>query len=458
MTPEDRFRLLARVALVDQHLDAGEKEMLVRCAAWLGLTRERAGQILSQVMRDPSGGELNLPSDPAQRDGLFNGVINVIVADGQVTVREQACLLKLAPAFGVDPRAVEARVRQAMTRSVSSRDWPTGWQQSPQRHTTGLSPRPQPAPKPAPNLELGTLVGGRFRLDALLGAGGFGKVFRARHMDLDEDVALKVLLPHVAGSEDARQRFLREVKVCRSFSHRYSMTLREFGRDQPTGCLYFTMDLVAGKTLGDLLDQGPLSVERAIPLFGQVLECLSEAHRVGLVHRDLKPGNLMLTQGPDGREEVRVLDFGIARAVEEAGESGVGQLTMAGGVVGTPAYMSPEQAGGADVDPRSDLYSLAVVLFQALTGKLPYQPKPGAKGRQQSVLFHIIMEPPTRLEDVDPGLPKALGDVLYKCMEKEAPDRYPDALALRDALAASVRGQAAKGGLLSRWLDALTGD
>lgn len=171
------------------------------------------------------------------------------------------------------------------------------------------------------DLKTGDVVGGRFTLKELLGKGGYGTVWRARHADLDQDYALKVLNPEIAKSDEGRKRFLREVKASTSFVHQYAVQVREFGRDEKRGCLYFTMDMVPGDTLEDILKaEGPLDPGRVIRMVVQALSALEKAHQAGLVHRDLKPANLMLTVSSGGEEEVRVLDFGIAKAISSIGE------------------------------------------------------------------------------------------------------------------------------------------
>ena len=286
----------------------------------------------------------------------------------------------------------------------------------------------------------GAIVAGRYRLDAQLGAGGFGAVWRARNLDLDRDVALKLLHPELARDPALQKRFLREVDVATRFVHRYAVQVRDAGRDPARGLLYLTMDLVSGQTLADALRAGPLEPTRAARLTAQALEALGEAHRAGLVHRDLKPANLMLCRGPGGQEEVRVLDFGIARAFERAGGEAEGggealhTLTAAGAVIGTVAYMSPEQAQGLPLDARSDLYSLGVTLYQALSGRFPHEPDPQAQSGARSLLFKIVSEPPRDLAAVAPAVPAPLRAVVMRALAKAPADRWPDAAGFAAAL------------------------
>lgn len=435
MTPEDRFRLLAGVALVDGRFEPAEERLLLRCARWLGVAPGRAGALLEELARAGGVRGLSLPPDAEERRRLFRGVVWVVAADGRVTVPEQSLLLRLAPHFGVDAPEVGKLLSEALCAVSRADELPAGW-----RRPTGLrSPPPRPRRTTRRLLGPGTVLAGRFRVEEVIGRGGFGTVYRARHLDLGEDVALKILSRRVASDDAARERFLAEVKACRSFAHRYAVAVREFGRDRAHELLYFSMDLVRGRTLGDLLAaDGPQPAERLVPLFAQALEALAEAHRVGIVHSDLKADNLMLTRGPEGDEEIRVLDFGIARAVERAGSTSSGELTAGGEVVGTLATMSPEQAQGLPLDGRSDIYSLAVVLCRALTGRLPYGRHLEASDTKIAVLYHIINAPPRTLDEAD-GLPPALRQVLRRCLAKSPAERYPSADAARAALLEAMR-------------------
>lgn len=288
-----------------------------------------------------------------------------------------------------------------------------------------------------PGASEGALIGRRFRLLARLGKGGFGTVWRAQHEHLGRDVALKLLNTDIATDEDARRRFLKEVEATTAFVHKYAVVLREFGQE-PSGQLFFSMDLVEGRTLRAVLDaEGPLAPARANRLAAQALEVMEEAHAAGLVHRDLKPQNLMLTRGRDGQEEVRVLDFGIAKAMSTAHKNTSG-LTLTGMTVGTLHYMSPEQAQGKRLDGRSDLYSLGVVLYEALSGKLPIEADPDAEDTKQSLLYRLVAAPPDDLARAAPGVPPALARVVMQALEKAPGDRWPYATAFRDALLAAV--------------------
>jgi len=201
------------------------------------------------------------------------------------------------------------------------------------------------------------------------------------------------------------------------------------------------MDLVPGVTLDALLAaDGPQPFERLARLGGQALEALEEAHRAGIVHRDLKPANVMVTTGRTGEEEARIFDFGVAKAVDAAGPDL--SLTRAGCTVGTPTYMSPEQAMGLQLGAPSDVYALAVVLYESLCGCLPYALDVDAEDVQHAIFTALLSDPPLDPREVLSDLPSAAAEVLLTALAKDPARRYPSALAFRDALITAARATA----------------
>ncbi len=282
------------------------------------------------------------------------------------------------------------------------------------------------------------LIAGKYHIQDRLGQGAHGTVYRATHVDLDEDVALKILNHELASDPNTQKRFLREVKLSTSFVHKYAVQLRDFGREPNMGCLYFTMDLVKGPTLLSILEnEGPLDERTAIHLVSQLLEALEEAHRAGIVHRDLKPANLIVTAGPDKAMEIRVLDFGVAKAVSDTRKEALGgqsELTITGCLVGTLQYMSPEQAQGLEIDTRSDLYSVGVILYELLSGVKPTQPDPKAANRLQSFLYRLTTVAPKSLRKVAPHVTPELDAIVMKALRKAPGDRLPNAKEFRKVL------------------------
>ncbi len=273
--------------------------------------------------------------------------------------------------------------------------------------------------------ELAAAVEGRYALERELGRGGMGAVFLARDVQLDRPVAIKVLPPELGVRPELRERFLRETRTAASFSHPNIVGVHSV--DESPGLLFFVMSFIEGETLTERVRrQGPLPVPDAIRLLQEVAWALSYAHGRGVVHRDIKPDNILLERAT-GR--ALVMDFGIARSVTASG------LTQVGEAIGTPHFMSPEQAAGETVDGRSDLYSLGVVGYFALTGRLPFD-GPTA----QAVMVAQISQTATPIAPFRPELPAPLGQAVDRCLAKAPEARFASGEALVEALE-QVRGR-----------------
>lgn len=262
----------------------------------------------------------------------------------------------------------------------------------------------------------GKVIDGRYTVVQRLGKGGMGVVYRARQRFLDRDVALKVLRPEFAMDTMAVRRFLQEAKAASGLKNPHTVTIFEFG-STAEGTLYFTMELLSGRSLRDVIEQeGRLSPERVVEIGAQVCESLAEAHEQGIWHRDLKPDNIFLIDTPQQQDYVKVLDFGIAKVSTQQT-----QLTSTGAICGTPQYMSPEQAKGIGLDGRSDLYSLGVVLYEALCGCAPFD----ALTPIQMLMAHITQPAPFPRER-RPGLQisTAVEEVVMWALGKE-PEHRP---------------------------------
>lgn len=217
-------------------------------------------------------------------------------------------------------------------------------------------------------LKLGTVVADRYEVNALLGRGGFGEVYRARHTGTHEMVALKVLRPELLAESAAVDRFTAEARLCASLRHPNTVRVFDFGQT-PEKALYLAMEFLEGESLEEILARGPLPPKRAVHIVNQVLRSLSEAHGRKIVHRDLKPDNVFVGSLAGEADFVHVIDFGIAKFLAEGANAA---LTQAGAIIGTPHYMSPEQIRGETLDARADLYSVGVLLFRCLSGRHPY--------------------------------------------------------------------------------------
>ena len=268
-----------------------------------------------------------------------------------------------------------------------------------------------------------------FRVEALIGEGAMGAVYLAKDARQGRRIALKVLAPELARDERFRQRFLRESELAASLDHPHIVSTVSTGEED--GDLYLAMEYVEGPDLRELLRQeGRLDPERTLDLLGQIAEALDEAHRRGLVHRDVKPGNILVAELPEGRHAY-ICDFGLARHV-----SSVSSLTGDRGFVGTIDYVPPEQVEGGSIDGRADVYSLGCVLFECLAGTRPF-----ARDSELSVVFAHLNEPPPRLSDLRPDLPEAFDEVFATALAKSPDERYSTCGELMAAARAALQGK-----------------
>jgi Tol biopolymer transport system component len=264
---------------------------------------------------------------------------------------------------------------------------------------------------------------GSYRIESALGTGGMGRVYRAVHVHLNRAVALKVLHEHLAFDETFQARFLREAQAVAALSHPNIVDILDFSHEQ--GLYYLVMELVPDGSLKSLLRDGPIPLDLGIDLVRQAAEGLDYAHRQGMVHRDIKPDNLLLRRDPvTGALIVKITDFGLARMTSGS------TLTVTGQVMGTPAYMSPEQCQGLDLDGRSDLYSLGVVLFEVATGAVPFS----SRSVSDAVYKHVYSPPPDP-RSLRPDLPPQLAQIILRCLAKNPAERFATGRDLAIALA-----------------------
>ena len=279
----------------------------------------------------------------------------------------------------------------------------------------------------------GSVVDNRYDIVRPLGSGGMGEVFLARDRTLGRDVALKILRSQYANDRESAERFKREALSAARLSHPSIVQVYDRG-DTEDGSSYIAMEYVPGGTLKErITEDGPLDARLAASYGYQVAEALGAAHAKGIVHRDIKPQNVLIT----APGQAKVADFGIARAASAAGDS----QTQTGTVLGTAGYMSPEQALGRPATPKSDLYSLGIVLYEAVTGYLPF-----TADNPIAVSMKHVNEAPRPPIDLNPAVPEGMNDVIMKILSKDPDDRYPDADALAEDLWRVRRGLAAAAG------------
>jgi serine/threonine protein kinase len=265
---------------------------------------------------------------------------------------------------------------------------------------------------------VGQVLADRYHVVRKLGEGGMGQVYLAEHVKMGRKSAIKVMSPSMVHDPDAVARFNREAANASRISHPNVCAVYDFG-ETPEGVIYLAMEFVEGEPLTErLAREGELPVARAGAVFLQVADALQAAHDLGIVHRDLKPDNIMLSRGRDGADVVKVVDFGIAKAV---GGRDTQKVTKTGLVVGTPEFMSPEQLAGDPVDGRSDLYALALVFFKMLTGQLPF-----AGTTAQDTMVQRLTDEPATLAEVRPDLrfPPGLQATLDTALARNPADRY----------------------------------
>ena len=273
----------------------------------------------------------------------------------------------------------------------------------------------------------GVLLGNRYEIIGILGEGGMGAVYKARDRELDRMVAIKVIKPELAGRPEILQRFKQELILARKVTHRN--VIRIFDLGEADGIKFITMEFVEGRDLKSLLtEKGKLPLEQVVEIIGQVCLALEAAHTEGVVHRDLKPQNIMI----DRQGRALVMDFGIARSLE------LGGMTQTGALIGTPEYMSPEQVRGEHVDARSDLFTLGIIFQEILTGQLPFVAETA-----MASMYKRTKERAVAARQLNRSISPYVSDIIGKCLELDPKDRYQSARELYDALEAWRSGTAA---------------
>jgi serine/threonine protein kinase/Tfp pilus assembly protein PilF len=277
---------------------------------------------------------------------------------------------------------------------------------------------------------IGTIIAEKYEIQEVLGGGGMGVVYRAKHLLMQRMVAIKMLLPETVSNEYALARFQKEAQAASSLNHPNILTIFDFGitdKQQP----YLVMDYLKGNTLADVLDKEEyLHLQKGLSVFIQIASALSHAHQKGVIHRDLKPANIMLVEYEGQGDFVKIVDFGIAKTLHREDGQSV-ELTQTGQVFGSPVYMSPEQCRGTHLDARADIYSMGCVMYRSSTGSSPFLGQDALE-----LMFKHVNEKPACFEDVCPQLkiPKNFQDLVMKCLEKDPNNRYQTMLDLRKDL------------------------
>jgi serine/threonine protein kinase/DNA-binding SARP family transcriptional activator len=328
----------------------------------------------------------------------------------------------LADELGIDPSPELQELHERILRQ----DPDLAAASTPALAAPATPPKAPTGPRTAPgDLAPGAVFAG-YRIDSVIGRGGMSIVYLAEHLGLERNVALKVLAPQLAQDERFHDRFVRESRIAASMEHPAIVPIYEAGEAE--GLLFLAMRYVPGTDLQRLIRrEGTLEAERTAWIVGEVASALDAAHARGLVHRDVKPGNILVVEGEgrDGRDQVYLSDFGLTKRLE----GGSGGLTQTGQFVGTVEFVAPEQIEGRTVDGRADVYSLACVAFECLTGRPPF-----ARDAQVATLYAHLREPPPAVTVARPDLPPAIDRVLAKGLAKAATDRYATCGGFADAL------------------------
>jgi serine/threonine-protein kinase len=275
----------------------------------------------------------------------------------------------------------------------------------------------------------GDVLAGKYRVERVLGIGGMGVVVAAHHIQLDEKVALKFLLPEALHNSDAVTRFAREARAAVKIKSEHVARVTDVGT-LPDGAPYMVMEYLEGGDLAAWLkDRGALPIEQAVEFVLQACVAVADAHALGIIHRDLKPANLFCVRRSDGQLSIKVLDFGISK-MTQFGASGPGAMTHASALMGSPLYMSPEQMRSArTVNSQTDIWALGTILFELLAGKPPF-----LADSLPELVIRASTEPPPPLRDSRPELPAGLEAVILRCLEKDRENRYPNVAELALAL------------------------
>lgn len=286
-------------------------------------------------------------------------------------------------------------------------------------------------PKPIEDQLVGQTLDEKYLIEERLSEGGMGTVYRARHLQMDRPVAIKVMHEGLVEDEAARIRFQREARASVRLQHPNAVSVTDCG-ETADGCVYIVMELLEGRTLREILvKEAPIETARAISIMLQACEAVAAAHEAGIIHRDLKPSNILITQSADAPATVKVIDFGVAKLTARTLDDDDPAITLrhAGALIGTPRYMAPEQYEGNGLTPAADVYSLGVILYEMLTGMAPF-----TGSTPMEIAAKHVSDPPHAPRTIVAAIPEDIERVVLHALEKDAADRPANAGELRREL------------------------
>ncbi len=301
--------------------------------------------------------------------------------------------------------------------------------------TTAVSPAGSagPASVGPPDPLLGRTIAGRFRIERKLGEGGMGAVYKAEHVKMGRPCAIKILNEGALNDPESLPRFMREAQMSSRIEHQHAVTIYDYG-ESDDGLVYLAMEYIEGETLTKVLDrEGKFPLDRVCKVARQIADALDAAHAIGIVHRDLKPDNIMLANKGGGGDYVKVLDFGIAKMAES--EDRRHDLTQAGLIIGTPYYMSPEQVAGEKLDKRSDIFSFALIVYEMLSGRLPFTGQ-----NTQAIMVSRLTTSPALLRSMNPDVPAPVETAVMRALARDRDLRTPSAGVFATELEGAVSG------------------
>ncbi len=435
----------ARVSCFDRpkpSMDTSSKSLSTKAAPSKPKLRRRGSAVSAQSVLEvtPHEDDRIPPASDLAEAGRAAAESSAAESSAAESAMAEATASPLSESASAESPPSESAVPESTTAESATSDSAAAAPE-PERRLSGLKlatlvhgqSLPPDAPASPHNPLIGCIIDGRYKIESVLGEGGMGVVFRGSHTIIGKKIAIKLLRADLARDHEATERFLNEAKAASAVGNPHIIDISDFGQ-LPDGSTYLVMEFLEGVPLSSVLEsERPLSIERIVHIAEQLGVGLAAAHEAGIVHRDLKPDNIFLVDRSGTKDFVKILDFGIAKMTNSDGN-----ITRAGAVFGTPHYMSPEQAAGSPVDKRGDIYAFGVILYELVSGKVPFEAE-----NFMAILTQHMYKAPTPLRTLRPQADRAslaLEAITLKCMAKRPEQRYQSMAPLLADLAKLKRG------------------